>query len=82
MCTATEKENSSDPIPEFSKLSIAPAFEEELKIPKPVQRKKTHVTVKVPSYLSGQEMIDMLEAKRKEKEEMEVAKIQKKLKEM
>ena len=69
-CTSTEKEDNSDPIPEFSTLSIAPAFEEELKVPKPVQRKKTRVTVKVPSYLSGQEMIDMLESKKKEKEEI------------
>ena len=40
-CTSTEKEDNSDPIPELSKLSIAPAFEEELKVPKPVQQKKT-----------------------------------------
>ena len=33
-CTSTEKEDNSDPIPEFSKLSIAPVFE-ELKVPKP-----------------------------------------------
>ena len=56
-----KKKTIQTPIPEFSKLSIAPAFEEELKVPKPVQRKKTRVTVKVPSYLSGQ---DMLERKR------------------
>jgi hypothetical protein len=72
--TSTEKDNSN-PIPEFNKLSIAPAFQEELKLPKPVQRKKTRVTVKVPSYLSGQEMIDMLENKKKEKEEMEAIKV-------
>ena len=63
--TLTEK-NDSDPIPEFSKLSIASAFEEELKVPKPVEWKKT---VKMPSYLSGQEMIDMLE-KKKSKEKL------------
>ena len=36
------------------------------------------MTVKVPSYLSGQEMIDMLENKKKEKEEMEAMKVQRK----
>ena len=62
-CTST---NDSDLIPDFSKLSIASTFE-ELKIPKPVERKKTHVMVKVPSYLSGQEMIDMILLEKKKK---------------
>lgn len=47
--------------PEFSKLSIASVFEEELSVPKQVEHKKTRVTVKVPSYLSGHEIVNILE---------------------
>ena len=70
--------NDSDPIPEFSMLSIGPAFREELVVPKPVERKKPRVTAKMPSHVSGQEMIRILEEKKKQKEEEEAAKIQRK----
>lgn len=70
--TSTGKENlepstvnDSNPIPEFSTLSIGPAFREELVVPKPVERKKPRVTAKMPSHISGQEMIRILGEKKK-----------------
>ena len=50
----------SDPIPEFSKLLIASVIEKELSVPKQVECKRTHATVKVLSYLRGHEMINIL----------------------
>ena len=49
--TSTEKEDKSNSIPDFNKLSIAPAFKEELKIPKPVQQKRTHIIFKWPGII-------------------------------
>lgn len=49
--TSTEKEEKSNSIPDFNKLSIAPAFKEESKIPKPVQQKRTHIIFKWPGII-------------------------------
>ena len=69
---------TSNPIPEFSSLSISSAFKEVLQIPKPVEKKKTRVAAKMPSHISGDEVIRILEDKKKKKEEEEAAKAQRK----
>ena len=68
---------TSNPIPEFSSLSISSAFKEVLQIPKPVEKKKTRVAAKMPSHISSDEVIRILEDKKK-KEEEEAAKAQRK----
>ena len=76
--TSIEKDNSN-PIPEYNEFSIAQAFQEELKLPKPVQQKKVCVTVRVPSYKWPGN--DWHAGEQTEgKEEMEAIKIQKRLK--
>ena len=56
---------ASNSIPEFGSLSISTAFKEILTVPKPVERKKTRVTAKMPLHLSSDEVIHILEDKKK-----------------
>ena len=69
---------ASNPIPELNSLSISSAFKDVLTAPKPVERRKTRVAAKMPSHISSDEVIRILEDKRKKKEEEEAAKTRRK----
>ena len=76
-CSRNSTDTAFNPIPEFNSLSISSAFKEVLTVPKPVGRKKTRVAAKLPSHLSGAEVIHILKDKKKKKKE-EAAKAQRK----
>ena len=68
-----------NPIPELESLSVSTPFKEALKLPDPVPKKTCKTTVKLPSHISGSEMISFLEERKRKKEEEETKKLKRKM---
>ena len=60
-------------------VHVSTPFKEILKLPNPVAKKNSRTIVALPSHISGNEMISILEEKMKKKEEEEAKKLQRKL---